>query len=63
MENEFIKEIDSIISEIGTLSNEELCRAGISLEEYMNPDANTIEKLLEYANNEFSQISIYNDEK
>ena len=63
MENEFIKERDSIISEIGTLSSEELCRAGISLEEYMNPDANTIEKLLEYANNEFSQISIYNDEK
>ena len=63
MENEFIKERDSIIAEIGTLSNEELCRAGISLEEYMNPDANTIEKLLEYANNEFSQISIYNDEK
>lgn len=63
MENEFIKERDSIISEIGTLSNEELCRVGISLEEYMNPDANTIEKLLEYANNEFSQISIYNDEK
>ena len=63
MENEFIKERDSIISEIGTLSNEELCRAGISLEEYMNPDANTIEKLLENANNEFSQISIYNNEK
>ena len=63
MENEFIKERDSIISEIGTLSNEELCRAGISLGEYMNPDANTIEKLLEYATNDFSQISIYNDEK
>ena len=31
MENEFIKERDSIISEIGTLSNEELCRACISL--------------------------------
>ena len=63
MENEFIKERDSIISEIGTLSSEEICRAGISLEEYMNPNANTIEKLLEYANSEFSQISIYNNEK
>ena len=44
MENEFIKERDSIISEIGTLSSEELCRAGISLEEYMNPNANTIDR-------------------
>ena len=60
MENEYISERDAIIDEIGNIPYEELIELGISTEEYMNPTAETIEKLVEYANN-FKQISVYNE--
>lgn len=60
MENEYISERDAIIEEIGNIPYEELIELGISTDEYANPTAQTIEKLLEYAN-KFKQISIYNE--
>lgn len=60
MENEYISERDAIIEEIGNIPYEELINMGISTDEYMNPNAETIEKLLEYANR-FKQVNIYNE--
>ena len=50
-ENEFIKERDLIVGEIGGFSDEDFAKSGISLEEYNNPTAETISKLIEYDNN------------
>ncbi len=56
---EYRKERDLIIAEIGELSEEDFIKSGISLEEYTNPDAETIRKLVEYVSNEYNQTSIY----
>ena len=34
---------------------------GISLEEYTNPNAETIKKLVEYVQSEYNQTSIYSE--
>ncbi len=60
MENEYVKEKDAIIGEIGNIPYEELINMGITPEEYINPTAETIEKLLEYAN-KTKQVTIYSE--
>ena len=61
-ENEYIKERDLIIGEIGELSEEDFIKSGISLEEYNNPTAETISKLIDYVAKEYNQVPIYNPE-
>ena len=56
---EYRKERDLIIAEIGEFSEEDFIQSGISLEEYTNPNAETIRKLVEYVTNEYNQTSIY----
>ena len=56
---EFIKERDTIISEIGDFDEEDFIKSGISLEEYNNPDAMVIQKLIEYVSSEYNQSSVY----
>ena len=61
-ENEYIKEKDAIVSEMGNVPYEDLINMGITPEEYINPTAETIEKLLDYANNN-KQLTIYSETK
>ena len=56
---EYRKERDLIIGEIGSFEEEDFIKSGISLEEYTNPDAETIRKLIEYVSTEYNQTSIY----
>ena len=44
---EYRKERDAIISEIGEFDEEDFVKSGISLEEYTNPNAETIKKLID----------------
>ena len=59
--NEFIKERDLIIGELGEFSEEDFIKSGITLEEYNNPTAETISKLIKYAREEYNQVSIYSE--
>jgi hypothetical protein len=58
---EFIKERDAIISEIGEFDEEDFVKSGISLEEFNNPDADIIQKLIEYVSNEYNQSPVYTE--
>lgn len=58
---EYRKERDLIIEEIGEFDEEDFVKSGISLEEYTNPNAETIERLIEYVNREYDQTSIYSE--
>ena len=58
---EFRKERDLIIEEIGNFDEEDFVKSGISLEEYTNPTEDTIKKLVEYVENEYDQTSIYSE--
>lgn len=58
---EYRKERDAIISEIGEFDEEDFVKSGISLEEYTNPSAETIKKLIEYVSNEYKQTAIYSE--
>ena len=58
---EFRKERDLIVGEIGEFDEEDFVKSGISLEEYMNPNAETIKKLIEYVSSEYNQTSIYSE--
>ena len=60
---EYIKERDTIISEIGEFDEEDFVKSGISLEEYNNPNAETIQKLIEYVSCEYNQSSVYSIDK
>jgi hypothetical protein len=57
--NEFKKERDLIVGEIGEFDEEDFLKSGISLEEYENPNAETIRKLIEYVSKEYNQTPIY----
>ena len=61
--NEFIEERNAIISEIGEFDEEDFTKSGISLEEYNNPTADTISKLLDYVKKEYNQVPIYNGDE
>lgn len=58
---EFRKERDAIIEEIGDFDEEDFVKSGISLEEYTSPNEETIKKLIEYVSNEYDQTSIYSE--
>lgn len=58
---EYRKERDLIINEIGEFDEEDFVKSGISLEEYTNPSEETIKKLVEYVANEYDQTSIYSE--
>ena len=58
---EYRKERDLIIGEIGDFDEEDFVKSGISLEEYTNPNADTIKKLVEYVSSEYDQVSIYSE--
>lgn len=56
---EYRKERDLIVGEIGEFEEEDFIKSGISLEEYTNPNEDTIKKLVEYVSSEYDQTSIY----
>lgn len=58
---EYRKERDLIIEEIGEFDEEDFVKSGISLEEYTSPNEETIKKLVEYVTNEYDQTSIYSE--
>ena len=58
---EFRKERDLIVGEIGEFEEEDFIKSGISLEEYNNPTAETISKLIKYVSEEYDQVSIYSE--
>ena len=58
---EFRKERDLIVGEIGEFNEEDFAKSGISLEEYTNPNEETIKKLIEYIADEYDQTSIYSE--
>lgn len=59
--DEYRKERDLIIQEVGEFEEEDFVKSGISLEEYTNPDADTIKKLVEYVSKEYKQTAIYSE--
>lgn len=58
---EYRKERDLIIAEIGEFEEEDFVKSNISLEEYTNPTAETISKLIDYVSKEYNQTSIYSE--
>jgi hypothetical protein len=60
---EYRKERDAIISEIGEFEEEDFVKSGISLEEYTCPTADTIGKLIDYVSTEYNQTSIYSEDE
>lgn len=58
---EYRKERDLIVGEIGEFDEEDFVKSGISLEEYTNPNADTIKKLVEYVSSEYNQTSVYSE--
>ena len=58
---EYRKERDLIISEIGEFEEEDFIKSGISMEEFANPTAETIKKLIEYVSEEYNQTAIYSE--
>lgn len=58
---EYRKERDLIVGEIGEFDEEDFAKSGISLEEYTNPNEDTIRKLIEYISNEYDQTSVYSE--
>ncbi|MGN1358787.1 MAG: hypothetical protein ACI4WU_05435 [Bacilli bacterium] len=59
--DEYRKERDLIIEEIGDFDEEDFVKSGISLEEYTSPNEETIKKLVEYVSREYDQTSIYSE--
>ena len=59
--DEFRKERDLIVGEIGEFDEEDFKKSGISLEEFNNPTADTIQKLILYVKEEYDQTSIYSE--
>ena len=58
---EFRKERDAIIEEIGDFDEEDFVKSGISLEEYTNPNEDIIKRLVEYVSSEYDQTSVYSE--
>lgn len=58
---EYRKERDAIIEEIGDFDEEDFVKSGISLEEYTNPNEDVIRRLVEYVSTEYDQTSVYTD--
>lgn len=60
---EFRKERDLIVGEIGEFDEEDFIKSGISMEEFNNPNEKTISKLLTYVREEYNQIPVYGDKE
>lgn len=60
---EYRKERDAIISEIGEFDEDDFVKSGISLEEYTNPTAEVISRLIDYVSKEYNQTSIYSEDE
>lgn len=60
---EYRKERDTIISEIGEFDEEDFVKSGISLEEYTNPNADVISRLIDYVSREYNQTSVYSEDE
>ena len=58
---EYRRERDAIIEEIGDFDEEDFLKSGISLEEYTNPNKEVIQKLIDYVSVEYDQSSVYTD--
>ena len=58
---EYRKERDAIIEEIGEFDEEDFVKSGISLEEYTSPNEDVIQRLVEYVSTEYNQTSVYTD--
>jgi len=58
---EYRKERDAIIEEIGDFDEEDFVKSGISLEEYTSPNEDVIQRLVEYVSTEYDQTSVYSD--
>lgn len=59
---EYIEERDTIVAEVGEFDEEDFIKSGISLEEYNNPNAETISKLIDYVKSEYNQSAVYSDD-
>lgn len=59
---EYLEERDTIVSEVGEFDEEDFVKSGISLEEYNNPNAETISKLIDYVKTEYNQSAVYSDD-
>ena len=60
---EFRKERDLIVAEIGEFDEEDFIKSGISLDEFNNPTEKTISKLLTYVREEYNQVPVYGDKE
>ena len=58
---EYRKERDAIIEEIGEFDEEDFVKSGISLEEYTSPNEDVIQRLVEYVSTEYDQTSVYSE--
>ena len=58
---EYRKERDAIIEEIGEFDEDDFVKSGISLEEYTNPTGEVIQRLIDYVSSEYDQTSVYTD--
>ena len=58
---EYRKERDAIIEEIGDFDEEDFVKSGISLEEYTSPNEDVIQRLVEYVSTEYNQTSVYTE--
>ena len=58
---EYRRERDAIIEEIGEFDEEDFVKSGISLEEYTNPNEDVIQRLIDYVSVEYDQTSVYTD--
>ena len=60
---EYRRERDAIIEEIGEFDEEDFAKSGISLEEYTNPNEDVIQRLIEYVSSEYDQTSVYSEDE
>ena len=58
---EYRKERDAIIEEIGEFDEEDFVKSGITLEEYTSPNEDVIQRLVEYVSTEYDQTSVYSE--
>ena len=58
---EYRKERDAIIEEIGDFDEEDFVKSGISLEEYTSPNEDVIQRLVDYVSTEYDQTSVYSE--
>lgn len=58
---EYRQERDLIVQEIGGFDKEDFEKSGISMEEYTNPNEDTIKTLIDYVASEYDQTTIYSE--